>query len=378
MPDEQRSIPCVLMRGGTSRGPFFAAGELPAGPELRDAVLAAVMGSPTGRQIDGLGGGTTVSSKVAVVGPSTHPDADVDYLFAQIDPVWGTVDTKPTCGNMLAGVGPFAIEHGFVSAGDPSTSLIVRNVNTDTFIDVVCRTPGGEVSYDGDCAIDGVDGTAAPIELRFRGIEGSVACSMLPTGRTSEVVTVAGRRTDGPTEVEITLIDVAMPMVLARASDLGCTGRETPDELESDNAFMALMEAIRREAGSRMGLGDVSESVVPKFGMLAEPQHGGTIASRYFTPTQCHPTHAVSGAICVAAASVMPGTVAASLAAAPRLPEGRSDAAITMEHPSGKFDVSLLAERRADGVRIHAGGVTRTARKIMTGMVYVPTDVWPA
>ncbi|WP_423923644.1 4-oxalomesaconate tautomerase [Candidatus Poriferisodalis sp.] len=378
MPDEQRSIPCVLMRGGTSRGPFFAAGELPADPELRDAVLAAVMGSPTGRQIDGLGGGTTVSSKVAVVGPSTHPDADVDYLFAQIDPVWGTVDTKPTCGNMLAGVGPFAIEHGFVSAGDPSTSLIVRNVNTDTFIDVVCRTPGGEVSYDGDCAIDGVDGTAAPIELRFRGIEGSVACSMLPTGRTSEVVTVAGRRTDGPTEVEITLIDVAMPMVLARASDLGCTGRETPDELESDNAFMALMEAIRREAGSRMGLGDVSESVVPKFGMLAEPQHGGTIASRYFTPTQCHPTHAVSGAICVAAASVMPGTVAASLAAAPRLPEGRSDAAITMEHPSGKFDVSLLAERRADGVRIHAGGVTRTARKIMTGMVYVPTDVWPA
>ena len=167
-------------------------------------------------------------------------------------------------------------------------------------------------------------------------------------------------------------------MVLARALDLGCTGRETPDELESDSAFMALMEAIRREAGARMGLGDVSQSVVPKFGMLSEPLQGGTIASRYFTPTQCHPTHAVSGAICVAAASVMPGTVAASLAAVPQPRDGRSESAITIEHPSGKFDVSLLAERRADGVRIHAGGVTRTARKIMAGMVYVSTDVWPA
>ena len=378
MPGEQRSIPCVLMRGGTSRGPYFLAGDLPADPALLDAVLLGAMGSPQGQQIDGLGGGTTVTSKVAVVGPSDHPDADVDYLFAQIDPVWGTVDTKPTCGNMLAGVGPFAIEQGLVSAGDPTTSLIVRNVNTDTFIDVVCQTPGGEVTYDGDCAIDGVDGTAAPIELRFRGIEGSVTGSMLPTGRTSEVVAVAGRRTDGPTEVEVTLIDVAMPMVLARASDLGCTGREMPDELESDDALMALMEAIRREAGDRMGLGDVSQSVVPKFGMLSEPRHDGTIASRYFTPTQCHPTHAVSGAICVAAASVMPGTVAALLAAAPKLPVGRSDAAITIEHPSGTFDVSLLAERLADGICIHAGSITRTARKIMAGIVYVPTDVWPA
>ena len=354
------------------------ADDLPVDPATRDAVLLAVMGSPQGRQIDGLGGGTTVSSKVAVVGPTCHPDADVDYLFAQIDPVWGTVDTKPTCGNMLAGVGPFAIEQGLVPAGDPSTTLVVRNVNTDTFIDVVCQTPRGEVTYDGDCAIDGVDGTAAPIALRFRRIEGSVTRSMLPTGRTSEVVTVAEGRTGGPTQIEVTLIDVAMPMVLARAPDLGWTGQERPDELESDSAFMATMEAIRREAGARMGLGDVSESVVPKFGMLSEPRHGGTIASRYFTPTQCHPTHAVSGAICIAAASVMPGTVAASLAAAPQLSDGRSDAAITIEHPSGAFDVSLLAERRTDGVRIHAGGVTRTARKIMAGMVYVPSDVWPA
>ncbi|WP_419552564.1 4-oxalomesaconate tautomerase [Candidatus Poriferisodalis sp.] len=385
LPTQQRSIPCVLMRGGTSRGPYFLADDLPTDLDVRDAVLLMVMGSPQGRQIDGLGGGTTVTSKVAVVGPSSHPDADVDYLFAQIDPVWGTVDTKPTCGNMLAGVGPFAIEYGLVPAGDPTTSLVVRNVNTDSFIDVVCQTPGGEVSYDGDCAIDGVDGTAAPIELRFRGIEGSVTGSMLPTGRTSEVVPVASRRTDGPTEVEVTLIDVAMPMVLARALDLGCTGRETPDELESDSAFMALMEAIRREAGARMGLGDVSQSVVPKFGMLSEPLHGGTIASRYFTPTQCHPTHAVSGAICVAAASVMVGTVAASLAAlAAGQPDGTGAAVggvpvdIAIEHPSGTFDVSLLAERLADGVRIHAGGVTRTARKIMAGMAYVPIDIWPA
>ena len=376
----QRSIPCVLMRGGTSRGPYFLADDLPGDPALRDAVLLAVMGSPQGRQIDGLGGGTTVSSKVAVVGPSSHPGADVDYLFAQIDPVWGTVDTKPTCGNMLAGVGPFAIEHGLVSAGDSRTSLVVRNVNTDSFVDAVCQTPRGTVTYDGDCAIDGVDGTAAPIELRFRGIEGSVACSMLPTGRTSEVVTVAGHGTHGPTDIEVTLIDVAMPMVLARASDLGCTGRETPDELESDDAFMALMELIRRVAGARMGLGDVSESVVPKFGMLTEPQNGGTIASRYFTPTQCHRAHAVSGAICVAAASVMPGTVAASLANLPIDRSGGSGALtdVVIEHSSGSLAVLLEAQRRDDSVRIAAGGVTRTARKIMAGMVYVPTDVWLA
>ena len=376
----QRSIPCVLMRGGTSRGPYFLADDLPVDPATRNAVLLAVMGSPQGRQIDGLGGGTTVSSKVAVVGPSTHPDADVDYLFAQIDPVWGTVDTKPTCGNMLAGVGPFAIEHGLVSAGEPNTSFVVRNVNTDTFIDVVCQTPGGEVTYDGDCVIDGVAGTAAPIELRFRGIEGSVVCSMLPTGRTSEVVKVAGRRTGGPTEIEVTLIDVAMPIVLARASDLGWTGHETPDELESDGDFMALMEAIRHEAGARMGLGNVSKSVVPKFGMLSKPLLGGTIASRYFTPTQCHPTHAVSGAICVAAASVIPGTVAASLAN-PAIDRPGGSGALTdvvIEHSSGSLAVLLEAERRDDSVRIASGGVTRTARKIMAGMVYVPGDVWPA
>ena len=304
----QRSIPCVLMRGGTSRGPFFAAEDLPDDPAPRDAVLAAVMGSPTGRHIDGLGGGTTVTSKVAVVGRSTHPDADVDYLFAQIDPVWGTVDTKPTCGNMLVGVGPFAIETGLVKAGDPMTSLVVRNVNTGSFIDVDCCTPGGELTYDGDCAIDGVDGTAAPVDLRFRGIEGSVTGSMLPTGSAIETISA------GDVEVEATLIDVAMPMVMVRAADLGRTGHEAPPELDGDAEFMATMEATRREAGLRMGLGDVSRSVVPKFGLLSAARDGGTIASRYFTPTQCHPAHAVSGGICVAAAIAVPGTVAASLA----------------------------------------------------------------
>lgn len=383
------------MRGGTSRGPFFAAEDLPDEPVLRDAVLAAVMGSPTGRQIDGLGGGTTVTSKVAVVGQSAHPDADVDYLFAQIDPVWGTVDTKPTCGNMLVGVGPFAIETGLVQAGDPTTSLVVRNVNTDSFIDVACCTPGGEVTYDGDCSIDGVDGTAAPVDLRFRGIEGGVTGSMLPTGRASETISADG------VEVEATLIDVAMPMVLVRAADLGRTGHETPDELDADPAFMAAMEAVRREAGARMGLGDVSRSVVPKFGLLSAARDGGTITSRYFTPTQCHPAHAVSGGICVAAATAVPGTVAASMvddsAAAPRAPstavdslaqesdwtagdvqrDGEEQRDVTIEHPSGSLAVALETQWRDGTVRIVSGGVTRTARKIMSGMVHVPANVWP-
>ena len=392
----QRAVSCVLMRGGTSRGPFFAAEDLPGDPGLRDAVLAAVMGSPTGRQIDGLGGGTTVTSKVAVVGPSAHPDADVDYLFAQIDPVWGTVDTKPTCGNMLVGVGPFAIETGLVHAADPTTSLVVRNVNTGSFIDVDCCTPGGEVTYDGDCAIDGVDGTAAPVVLRFRGIEGGVTGSMLPTGCASETVSAGG------VEVEATLIDVAMPMVMVRATDFGRTGHETPDEFDADAEFMAMMEAIRREAGERMGLGDVSRSVVPKFGLLSAARDGGTITSRYFTPTQCHPAHAVSGGICVAAATAVPGTVAASLvagpSAAPSVPSTDADSLaqesadwtagdvrrggeehrdVTIEHPSGSLEVALQTERRDGSVRIVSGGVTRTARKIMSGTVHVPAAIWP-
>ncbi|MCY3586620.1 4-oxalomesaconate tautomerase [Candidatus Poriferisodalis multihospitum] len=377
---EQRAIPCVLMRGGTSRGPFFAAEDLPDEPALRDAVLAAVMGSPTGRQIDGLGGGTTVTSKVAVVGPSSHPDADVDYLFAQVDPVWGTVDTKPTCGNMLVGVGPFAIEHGLVPAGDPTTSLVVRNVNTDSFIDVVCCTPGGELTFHGDYEIDGVDGTAAPVELRFRGIEGSVTGSMLPTGCVSETVSAAG------VDVEATLIDVAMPMVMVRAADLGKSGHEAPSELEADADFMAAMEAIRREAGGRMGLGDVSRSVVPKFGLLSPARHGGTITSRYFTPTQCHPAHAVSGGICVAAAVAVPGTVAAALSsssaedAAGREVGNAADGTelidMQIEHPSGSLAVALAIEHARGDVRILSGGVTRTARKIMSGTVHVPAEVW--
>ena len=405
MATEQRAIPCVLMRGGTSRGPFFAVEDLPDEPALRDAVLATVMGSSTGRQIDGLGGGTTVTSKVAVVGPSSHPDADVDYLFAQVDPVWGTVDTKPTCGNMLVGVGPFAIEHGLVAVGDPTTSLVVRNVNTASFIDVVCCTPGGELTYDGGCEIDGVDGTAAPVGLRFRGIEGSVTGSMLPTGCASETIRAGG------VDVEATLIDVAMPMVMVRAADLGKSGHEAPAELEADVGFMATMEAIRREAGQRMGLGDVSRSVVPKFGLLSAAR-GGAITSRYFTPTQCHPAHAVSGGICVAAAVAVPGTVAAALAppetgqadggyrgeaaaASVATAEGTNGAAVgsgdsgrsvagremldmRVEHPSGSLAVSLGVDRHDGAVRIVSGGVTRTARKIMSGTVHMPAEVWPA
>lgn len=369
------------MRGGTSRGPFFAAEDLPDEPALRDAVLAAVMGSPAGRQIDGLGGGTTVTSKVAVVSPSSHPDADVDYLFAQIDPVWGTVDTKPTCGNMLVGVGPFAIEHGLVAADDPITPLIVRNMNTDSLIDVVCCTPGGELTYDGDCEIDGVDGSAAPVALRFRGIEGSVTGSMLPTGDVSEQVAVRG------IEVEATLIDVAMPMVMVRAGDLGKSGHEVPAELEVDADFMGAIEAIRREAGERMGLGDVSRSVVPKFGLLSAARDGGTITSRYFTPAQCHPAHAVSGAICVAAAAAVPGTVAASLAVASpsRSDGGHSDEVVDgseltdvrIEHPSGSLEVVLQTASRDGNVQILSGRVTRTARKIMSGSVHIPAALWP-
>lgn len=365
---KQKSIPCMFMRSGTSRGPFFLASDLPSDVALRDKVLLRVMGSPDARQIDGLGGATTVTSKVSIASVSDHVDADIDYLFAQVDIDNELVDTKPTCGNMLAGIGPFAIERGLLPATPGQTRLVVRNVNTDTFIDAVIETPDGEVNYDGDYAIDGVPGTSAPIDLRFRHIEGAVTGKQLPTGEVSQ--TIEG--------VEVTCIDVAMPMVIARAEDLGWSGHEKPDEIHGDAAFMERMQAIRHEAGRLMGLGDVSESVVPKFGLVASPREGGHVASRYLTPWQCHPAYAVSGSICLASCALMPGSVAHSVAQ----PDDRAPATIQIEHPSGALDVSMVVEFGAEhgpgGLRVESGGSMRTVRPIMNGEVFVPSSVWSA
>lgn len=356
----QRLIPCLVMRGGTSRGPFFRAADLPADAAARARVLLAVMGSPDARQIDGMGGADTVTSKVAVVGPSEHPGVDVDYLFAQVDIDRPIVDTEPSCGNMLAGVGPFAIERGMVAADGPETVVTIHNVNTGARICAYVQTPGGRVSYDGEQRIDGVPGTAAPVRLQFIDIVGAKCGAMFPTGRRNESI-------DGLT---VSCIDVAMPMVVISAVQFGLGGYET-DALEADRSFMTRLERIRREAGHRMGLGDVGDTVVPKVAILARPRFGGLISSRYFTPHTLHAAHAVTGGICVAACALMPGTVARPLADATAASDGRC----VIEHPSGVLEVTLGTSGEGASLTVESAGVVRTARKIFDGEVLVPEDI---
>ena len=358
----QRAIPCLFMRGGTSRGPYFHASDLPTDAALRDRVLLAVMGSPDARQIDGVGGADTLTSKAAVVGSSEHPGVDVDYLFAQVDIDRPLVDTEPSCGNMLAGVGPFALERGMVEAADPETAVTIHNVNTGARIRALVQTPGGHVSYDGEQRIDGVPGAAAPVRLEFIDIVGAKCGSMFPTGRPSETI-------DG---IAVSCIDVAMPMVMIAAAEFGLSGYEN-DALAADRGFMARLERIRREAGRRMGLGDVRDTVVPKVAVLARPRSHGLISSRYFTPHSLHAAHAVTGGICVAACALMPGTVASALADATAARDGRC----AIEHPSGLLEVKLRTSGEGDTSTIESAGVVRTARKIFDGEVFVPSSLWP-
>jgi 4-oxalomesaconate tautomerase len=358
----QAAIPCTLMRGGTSRGPFFRLSDLPMDPEMRDRVLLAVMGSPDLRQIDGLGGADPLTSKVAMVGPSSQPGCDIDYLFAQVAIDKAIVDTSPSCGNMLAGVGPFAIESGMIAANDGETRVMIHNVNTRSRIDAIVRTPEGQVEYEGDAAIDGVPGTAAPIFLNFMDVVGSKTGSLLATGKVREEI-------DG---VAVTCIDVAMPMVLMRAEDLGLTGYEGRPELDARSDLFRRMEPIRLEAGARMGLGDVSDMVIPKIGLLAPPRAGGSITSRYFTPHRLHAAHAVTGGICVATACALEGSVADGLV---DLPPG-NPRSIRIEHPSGQIDVRLETGGHGAALQVISAGLLRTARKLMSGEVYVPASLW--
>lgn len=357
-------IPCILMRGGTSKGPYFKASDLPSDPVMRDRVLLAAMGSPDARQIDGIGGADTLTSKVAIVGPSDRDGVDVDYLFAQVsvdDPV---VDTAPSCGNMLSGVGPFAIETGMVAAGEEETRVVIFNVNTGSRIEAIVKTPGGTVRYDGAVAIDGVPGTAAEIRLNFLNIVGSKTGELFPTGQVKE--SIGG--------VDATLIDVAVPMLILRATELGKTGYETPAELDADTDFFAHLELLRLEAGIRMGLGDVTGKVVPKVAMLAPARHGGTIAARYFVPHKTHAAMAVTGGLCIASCCAIPGTIADGLVGTPPAGKPADDRSIVVEHPRGNLEIALTKQGEGTGTMI-SGGVVRTARKLMDGHVYVPATL---
>ncbi len=354
-------IPCLYMRGGTSKGPYFKAEDLPSTSAARDRFLLAAMGSPDVRQIDGLGGADTLTSKVAIVSRSQRPGVDVDYLFAQVDINRPLVDTNPSCGNMLAGVGPFAIETGMVAANHGTTRIVIYDVNTSSKIEAVIETPGGVVNYlDGAARIDGVPGSGAPVLLNFMEIVGAKTGKMFPTDKVREQI-------DG---IDVSLVDVLMPMMLLRARDLGLTGYEGRAEINGNTELLARIERLRMEAGRRMGFGDVSEKVIPKVGLLAPPREGGAIASRYLTPHTLHAAHALTGGSCVITACTVDGTIANEVS---QLPDG-NPRTVRIEHPSGVLDLRL--ETSGSGAELAVVvGVVRTARPIMRGSVIVPADV---
>ena len=343
----------MWMRGGTSKGGFFLADDLPADIAERDAFLLRVMGSPDPNQIDGMGGADPLTSKVAVVSRSTRDGVDVDYLFLQVFVDQAIVTDAQNCGNMLAGVGPFAIERGLFPATGDETRVAIFMVNTSQVAVATVRTPGGVPTYAGEARIDGVPGTAAPIPLEFRDTAGSSCGALLPTGNAVDVI-------DG---VACTLIDNGMPCVVFRAEDVGATGYEDRDTLDAATELKARIEAIRLQAGPMMNLGDVTEKSVPKMMLVAPPAHGGAVTVRSFIPHRAHATIGVLGAVSVATACLVQGSPAAGVA---DIPEG-SRKTLSVEHPTG--EMSCVLELGADG-QVTTAALLRTARKLMDGEVF--------
>ena len=360
----QTAIPYMQLRGGSSKGLYFLAGDLPQERDLKDQVLMAAMcgvGPQDKRQIDGLGGADPLTSKVAVVGLSDRDDADIDFEFVQVV-VGGGTDRTQNCGNILSGVAPFAIETGLITATDPQTKVRVFMVNSGSICEVVLQTPGAEVIYHGDERIDGVPGSAAPIVCNYLDIAGSACGTLLPTGSPIDVVQ----------GFEVTCIDNGMPVVVLRAADMGISGYESRDELNANEALQAKLNALRLELGPKMNLGDVSEKVVPKMSMIAAPRDGGNICTRTFIPHVCHAAIGVLGAVSVATACIIPHSVAEGIAI---VPDGASKT-FAVEHPSGALSVNLEMAENTQVAEVTKAGLVRTARLLARGEVLIPSTIW--
>ena len=363
MTNTQTAIPCSVMRGGTSKGLYFLASDLPSDIATRDRVLLAAMGSPDVREIDGMGGGHPLTSKVAVVSKSNREGVDVDYLFLQVWPDRAEVSDQQNCGNILAGVGPFAIEQGLVKANDSLTPVSIYMVNTDSKATAFVETPNGLVNYQGNARIDGVPGTHAPININFEDVAGSSCGALLPTGNVVDLVN----------GVEVTCIDNGMPVVCLKAEDFGISGYETPAELEANQSLREKVEAIRLAVGERMNLGDVTNKTVPKMSILSKAQNGGLINTRTFIPHRAHEAIGVLGAVSVATACMLKGSVAAQIAG---LEEIADSLEIEVEHPTGFFTVQMEVDQSGDQIRITKSAQLRTARLLMRGDIFVPKSVW--
>jgi 4-oxalomesaconate tautomerase len=358
----QRGVKCMLIRGGTSKGAYFLAEDLPKDIVARDRLLLALMGSPDARQVDGLGGAHPLTSKVAIVSRSELADCDIDFLFAQVGIDKPMVDTTPNCGNILAGIGPFAIERGLIAPTGAVTRVRVRIINTGTIAELGVETPGGHVNFEGDARIDGAPGTSAPIHVDFLDVAGSVCGKLLPTGNVFDVIN----------GIEATLIDNGMPVIVMRAADFGRTGYESREELDKDRELKARIEEIRLVAGPMMNLGDVSGKVVPKIALVAAPRAGGHICTRSFIPHECHASIGVFAAVTVATAAALPGSPAASVV---NMPQERQRV-LSVEHPTGELSVSLLVGGTESAPVIERAGLLRTARILFDGIAYAPERGW--
>ncbi len=361
----QRAIPCAVMRGGTSKGLYFLASDLPADEATRNAVLLAAMGSPDDRQIDGMGGAHPLTSKVAIVSPSSRPDADVDYLFVQVVVNKAEVSTAQNCGNILAGVAPFSIETGLVAIAGETTDVRIHMVNTGAVAVARVETPNGVVNYSGSARIDGVPGTSAPIPTDFLDIAGSSCGALLPTG--NAVDEVQG--------VKVTCIDNGMPVVVLDAADFGLSGNESPAEMEANADLKARIEAIRLEIGHKMNLGDVSNKTVPKMSLVSPALAGGLINTRTFIPHRVHEAIGVLGSVSVATACAVPGSVAQRVTG-----NAVQDGVHMMdvEHPTGFFSVEMdvVGTASMDTLVVNRAALLRTARMLMRGEVFIAADVW--
>lgn len=351
-------IPCTLMRGGTSKGAYFLSSDLPSDRDERNQLLLQVMGSPDPRQIDGLGGGDPLTSKVAIVSRSTTPGVAVDYLFVQVGVDTPTTTETQNCGNLLAGIAAFAIEKGLVDASPANTTVEIRMVNTDTRATAIVETPGGTPRYSGTTVIAGVPGAAAPVRLYFSDLVGATCGALLPTGSVVD-------RFNG---VETTCIDHGMPAVLMRAESLGITGYESCRELEANAALRATIESIRISAGAAMGLGDVTTSTIPKMTIISTPRNGGTISTRSFIPHRCHSSIGVLAAVSAATGCLLENSVAHDIAEVPTTVDGEHR--LTIEHPTGGLEIILDSDLDTDRPTFHRAGVVRTTRKIFEGLVY--------
>ncbi len=359
----QTAIRCSVLRGGTSKGLYFCAEDLPVDRATRDAVLLSAMGSPDAREIDGMGGAHPLTSKVAIVAPSARDDADVDYLFLQVWPDRAEVADNQNCGNLLAGVGPFALEEGLIKRSGDVTPVRIWMENTESLAVAQITTPDDYVEYEGAAHIDGVPGTHAPIPIEFLDVAGSTCGAMLPTGHASDEI--AG--------VRVTCVDNGMPVVCVAASDVGLRGDESPAEIEANAEACERVEAIRRAAGERMNLGDVTKLTVPKVSLLSSATSGGALSTRTFIPKRVHEAIGVLGAVSVATACVIPGSVAYEIADRSGFDATRS---LDVEHPTGYFSVALDIEFDGDTVVVQRCALLRTARLLMRGEVYVPHSVW--